>query len=256
MFDNNTSQFNQPNIARQLAEEKMRRTTTTPQFPQSVPQPVRQLAALKQEYDNSPVYVIPDQLMPLVTSQASQTSQRSVRYGEEVPRQSWQEALDSLVRGIQLHQAQNPPYIPFAPGTPTLEQKKFDWLKQAQEAELTGMYQGKPIWNPKTEDLSPTEYKIKARTNAVLAMQNVLDSLWEEFPNGPPQDAVREKVKEALDNIQADLSKSGLTQKEIEDAVKVVKRYAAATSGVPGEVLWPEDAEEELIKDILGGGKR
>lgn len=102
---------------------------------------IRQLASLKQEYDNSPVYVVRDDLMPRQNAAGA-----APRYGEEVPRQGWQAALDSLVRAVQMHQMNNPLYIPFKPGTPTLEQQKFDWLRQAQEAELTGMYRGQPTW--------------------------------------------------------------------------------------------------------------
>ncbi|MGB9805051.1 hypothetical protein, partial [Desulfofundulus sp.] len=88
------------------------------------------------------VYVVRDDLMP--RQNAAGTA--APRYGEEVPRQGWQAALDSLVRAVQMHQMNNPLYIPFKPGTPTVEQQKVDWLKQKEKAGLTGYYQGKPTW--------------------------------------------------------------------------------------------------------------
>jgi len=120
---------------------------------------LNQLAGLKQEYDNSPVYVVPDQ---------------PVKYGEEVPRQNWQQTLDSLVKSIQSYRSQNPINLPFKPGTPTLSKQQFDWLKQYQEAQLTGVYKGNPTietlssWAKKSEDNTPptaTERKLKAEAD-------------------------------------------------------------------------------------------
>jgi hypothetical protein len=72
---------------------------------------------------NPPVYVVPDDQMP------------RVRYGEEVPRQNWQQALSSILGALQVHRAQNPVYIPFKPGTPT-QQRLYQQESLALQREL------------------------------------------------------------------------------------------------------------------------
>ena len=248
---------------------------------------IQQLASAKREYEDSPVYIVPDEQIPrrsytgnlqwfgspqkyageiarkeyLGIPFTDPTAVKEFRrdypqllppvvakswYGEEVPRQSWQETLDSLVRGIQLHQAQNPPYVPFAPGTPTLEKQKFDWLKTAQEAELTGTYQGKPTWprqyqektlEAKQYDLSVPEYKMQAQADAVKAMQKALDKLRTEHPQGPPAEAVQNTVEESLRKIYVNLAQRGLDDETIQKAIKAVKQYAAQQSGLSADVF-------------------
>lgn len=75
-----------------------------------------------------PIYVVPDR----------------PQYGAEV-------TLNSMINLIDEHRAKNPVYMPFEPGTKTMAGKQFDAQQAAQdfsrevtEAELTGLYKGKP----------------------------------------------------------------------------------------------------------------
>lgn len=86
---------------------------------------------------NPPIYVVPDQ------------PQRP-QYGAE-PVKGLQQYLSEMLSSIEAHRAKTPVYIPFKPGTKTLAGKQFEAQQAAQdfnreviEAELTGLYKGKP----------------------------------------------------------------------------------------------------------------
>jgi hypothetical protein len=80
------------------------------------------------------VYVVPDE--QLNQQQLQQPIPRSqVRYGEEVPRQSWQQTTAALVDAIGSHRKANPVTIPFPAGTKTLAGKQFDYEKEQFEQE-------------------------------------------------------------------------------------------------------------------------
>lgn len=174
---------------------------------------LKQLASMKQEYNNSPVYVVPDELMPTTGVQTAQAQSR-VKYGEEVPRQTWQEMLDNLVRSIQMHQQLNPPYVPFAPGTPTLEKQKFDWLKTVQEAELTETYKGKPIASTKTT----TETKNSRTAGYMQVYKNRIDEAWGRGGWKAAADKLPEIVAEIY-AIAPQMKAEGVDPQEIIDYV-------------------------------------
>ena len=67
------------------------------------------------------VFVVPDNQMP-----------NRARYGEEVPRQNWQQNLGALTGAIEGHRAKQPPYQPFSAGTPTFRAQESEREAQAQ----------------------------------------------------------------------------------------------------------------------------
>ena len=83
---------------------------------------------------NPPIYVVPDR----------------PQYGAE-PVKDPQQYLGEMLSSIEAHRMKNPVYMPFEPGTPTLAGKQFeaqqaaqDFSREVTEAELTGLYKGKP----------------------------------------------------------------------------------------------------------------
>lgn len=83
---------------------------------------------------NPPIYVVPDR----------------PQYGAE-PVKGPQQYLGEMLSSIEAHRMKNPVYMPFEPGTPTLAGKQFeaqqaaqDFSREVTEAELTGLYKGKP----------------------------------------------------------------------------------------------------------------
>ena len=67
------------------------------------------------------VFVVPDNQMP-----------NRARYGEEVPRQNWQQNLEALTGAIEGHRAKQGPYQPVPAGTPTFRAQESEREAQAQ----------------------------------------------------------------------------------------------------------------------------
>lgn len=112
----------------------------------------KRMAALSQEPQ---IYVVPDNQMP--------------GYGEEVPRLSTEQNLQAFTSAIQGQQAKNPVYMPFAPGTPTLqkqgldeEKRQFDMTFPLKQAEMEYSI-SKPYFAPKSPAApkAPTATQIK-----------------------------------------------------------------------------------------------
>ncbi|MFA7468778.1 MAG: hypothetical protein WCY82_11025 [Desulfotomaculaceae bacterium] len=97
------------------------------------------LAKLLADVASGPkVYVVPDNQMqgqPAQQQQQMQTQQQAmpreqVRYGEEVPRQSWQQNAAAFADAIGSYRKANPVKIPLPAGTKTLAAKQFDEQKR------------------------------------------------------------------------------------------------------------------------------
>jgi hypothetical protein len=72
------------------------------------------------------VYVVPDAAMP--------------KYGEEVPRQTWEENVGETLAQLAARRAANPVYAPFKPGTQTLQAKQLAEQVRQHEEEMKYRY--------------------------------------------------------------------------------------------------------------------
>lgn len=92
---------------------------------------------------------IPQRIMNIIqTAMQRQLGQPSpiVDYGNEVPRRDWWDNLQEMITRQQMYRAANPVYIPFAPGTPTLQARNAAIQNALAEAAITGIYKGQPTW--------------------------------------------------------------------------------------------------------------
>ena len=133
-----------------------------------------------------PIDVVPDGQMP-----------KRPQYGAETSvQQNVQKDLSGMLGSIQAQRAQNPVYMPFEPGTPTLASRQLSAQEKAQafqnalaEAGITGSYQGQQTMDARR--LAQTAAEAQARLQQQTEQDRLRNqySIWEatgQAPSGIP----------------------------------------------------------------------
>ena len=215
------------------------------------------LAKLLADVASGPkVYVVPDnqvQGQP-AQQQQMQTQQQpmpreQVRYGEEVPRQSWQQNTASLVDAIGSYRDANPVKIPLPAGTKTLAAKQFDFEKEqfAKEwpyKEASYQYDlNKPYYSPGSGDDTPNK-------------NETLNTLTEKIYTLKDQGRTRKEMEDAIYPDASDLG-SGINTTDVKKLLDQI--YGESEGGglnidsiVGGEeinTMSPDDAAKQVLKE-------
>jgi len=163
---------------------------------------------------NPPVYVVPDR----------------PRYGEEVPTKTWQQNLADIMNVISAYRAQNPVYVPFEPGTKTLQARATEAEMASQalrdalaEAEVTGYYKGKPTW--------AREYAARQLALAAAKAAGGGDALtpsgyYSGYPGVTP--AVERELGLTKEEIAAKARNAGVTNSQFINSVRRAKELEKA----------------------------
>jgi hypothetical protein len=99
-------------------------------------------------------------------------------------------------------------------------------------------------------DMSPTEQVTDLRRQAAEGVQSRLDTLWEDYAQGggvPQVETVAEDLKklapQILSKVRQDLAGAGMSNRDINETIDVLKQYISDATGVPYDMIFPEDAQ-------------
>lgn len=185
------------------------------------------LAKLMADVSSSPkVYVVPDE--QLNQQQLQQPIPRSqIRYGEEVPRQSWQQTTAALVDAIGRHRKANPVTIPFPAGTKTLAAKKFEEEKRRFDMEWPYQEQSyqyslnKPYYSPNNSNTGG------------MTKNESLNQLSQSIYNLKEQGYTREEVEGTIYSNAGDLG-SNISTKDVQG---LLDQIYGTTDGSADDIL-------------------